>query len=66
MKVDLKFAAYAGKRLFPAGPTDEWPDDIPLPSTAKKIDSIPAPKPAEPDEDPDTLSQLQKKGPPKK
>lgn len=66
MKVNLKFAAYAGKRLFPAGPTDDWPDDTPLPSTAEKIDSIPEPEPEVPDEEPDTLSQLQKKGSPKK
>lgn len=67
MRVLLKNAAYAGKRLFPRGVHDDWPDDIPVPKSAEveeaKIveEAVPEPEP-----EPDTLSELQKKGSPKK
>jgi len=67
MRVLLKFQAYAKKRLFPAGVVEDWPDDVPLPSTAEKLgeDFVPEPE-TEEEKEPDTLSELQKKGPVKK
>lgn len=67
MKVRLKFPAYVGKRLIPAGITDEWPEAVPLPSTAEKLKgNEPVEPEPEPAKEPDTLSELQKKGAPKK
>lgn len=68
MKVRLKFPAYVGKRLFPAGVTDEWPEGVKLPSTAVQLaKDAPVEEPeAEAEKEPDTLSELQKKGPVKK
>lgn len=66
MRVRLKQAAWAGRVFFERGIVD-WPDDVPLPSTAEKVaaDEV-EPAPAEIPAEPDTLSELQKKGPPKK
>lgn len=67
MRVRLKFPAYAGKRLFPAGVTDEWPEGVKLPSTAQILKGDePVEEPPEEPKEPDTLSELQKKGPVKK
>lgn len=68
MRARLKFPAYAGKRLFEAGVTDEWPDDVKLPSTAQKLKAteVVEEEVVEEEKELDTLSELQKKGPVKK
>lgn len=68
MRVHLKFPAYAGKVLFPAGVTNDWPDDVKLPSTAKKLKEaeVVEEEEVEEEKEPDTFSELQKKGPVKK
>lgn len=68
MRARLKFPAYAGKRLFPAGITDEWPDDVKLPKTAEELsaDEVVEEEKVEEPKEPDTLSEMQKKGPVKK
>lgn len=68
MRLHLKFAAFAQGQFFPAGLAEDWPDDVEPPSTAKKLSKDETPDEPELDLEPEptTLSEMQKKGLPKK
>lgn len=63
----LQKAAWVGKRLFPAGVVTDWPEDVPLPPTAKKLDKKTAEAAAgearNAGQEPDTLAALAPKDP---